>query len=279
MKTFIKTGNEWSEETDQLKVLNAEEGTYVFAETIREAVDYINVHFNKLYPHFKIVEVSKQWSYGRKNPGSIKALSLPQLCDDVPFDKVVDLVEEHQVVSITSGYNLKRKWEAIGKNILEHGIILESYKLRYNPKEARKEFLREYRRKNYKKKPRKHFIRMHEIASVNYKMESTIKEAFRELSSSVSVDINTPRYSHELKTETSSKFIALTKFMNSIYGKYSYRQLEKFQQFKAIWKKEKPQSHITIDVYEEFFDFMELEITRRKPKNRELKPKWKLKNT
>jgi len=268
MKVFIKQGHRWDVTENKQQILDAEEGNYVFAETEQDAVDHINKYMNKLHPDFDIV--------GKNTSGSLIVFSPPHLNMHIGVNRGVELVKEHKEVLVNNALKIERAWQTeSGKYLQEFGIIRNGNFLVYYPSKAKSQYLSIKRQ--HKLVERKDYITLYHIECVVYGIKHEINKLVTEKYLKISIDV--PKWDREAKKELKKKaacikFIELCNLMNQMFGKFSYRQIDKFQEFKKIWKEKKPVSAKNTYVTQEFFDFMQIEVTKRKPKPRKLKNKW-----
>lgn len=267
MKAFTKSENGWNLTEDQNAILDAEE--CVFAETIEEAAEYINVYYNKHYPDFDIVYVDNSWQYKGKR---IAFSTNPILRDNVTTERAIQLIKEKGRIYVNNGNKLKEEWfNELKIPLVKLGIISLYDSFKYDPKKA-KAIIKNANRKP--SPPKKNFIRMYEIRNAGYGMRSTMNIAI--IVKSQYLNIETQRsYGNKTKKLVCREFISLKNLFNSFFGKNSHRHTQSFQKLKNTWKKEKPKSAEAIGVTEKFFDFMEEEVKKRKPRKKELKIKWK----
>lgn len=275
MKTFLKKGTEWIETKDKRDILDAPEGEYVFGETTQDAVDYINKHFNKLHPDYIIVKYWKNW---RDSHGQIEVLRKPELHPDTGYERGIELAKKGPI-EVQYGVNFMNRWEIeSGHDMRKFGLVQNYDTISYDPKRAKGQL----RYQNRKTVARDDFINIQYIHNASYCLErETLGFNLRQrvhLSFKVQVNDYDPVSRKYLKKKAAcTRFMALTDVMNMFYGKFSYRKIAGFQTFKELWKKMKPKSAKATYVTQELFDFMQIEITKRKPKNSVLKPKWKSK--
>jgi len=258
MNAFIKNDEAWEIEDNKNKILDAE--NCVFAETPKEAAEYINTHLNEYYPELDIVYIDR-------GTGRISIYGKPVLQDNVPILRAIELIKK-ETVSVKDGYEFQvRVKKELDTTLFELGIIRNWNNLTYDPKQAKLKIRLSKRKPS---PPRKHFIRMWQIETANLYIKLAINKALRAKASLVY--ITTPRsYGNKTKILSCKEFFSLTKIFDSFFGKYSYRHILQFQELKNSWKKEKPKSAKSIGVTEELFDFMEQEIKKRKPRKKELK--------
>ena len=278
MKVFIKQGNRWDATEDKQRILDAEEGNYVFAETSQDAADHINKYMNKLYPDFDIVATNSNYYAQRQNAESLIVFDPPRLNMHIGVNRGVELVKEHKEILVINSWKLAHTWEKeSGKYLQEFGIIRNGDFFTYDLTKAKSQYLSIKKRDNYHPVEKKNYITLYHIERAVYAIEHGIKKLVTEKYLKISIDV--PYWDREAKKELKKKaacikFMELCNLMNQMFGKFSYRQLDKFQEFKKLWKEKKPISAKNTYVIQEFFDFMQIEITRQKPKARKLKNRW-----
>lgn len=264
MKAFVKSGDNWFIEGNQNLILNAEE--CVFADDIKAAVKHINIYLNKFYPDFDIVYHSNPWA--RKE--QICTHKHPILRNDVSAERTIELIKKAKVY-VKDSILLKSKLEKeLGISLLEIGITRLSGSFNYNPELAK----RELKRLKRKYKPKSNFIQMNTIVSTNLGMLRIINNELKKKSPYLEIEA-IRSYGNRTKIQTCRDFFSIKICIDNLFGKYSYRHIVLFQKLKNEWTKKKPKSAIAIGVTEKFFDFMEEEITKRKPRKKEFKLRWK----
>ena len=267
MKTFIKKGVEWIETENKRDILDAPEGEYVFGETTQDAVDYINKHFNDLHPDYTIVRRYKHWN--REN-SVIHNLRKPELNPNIGYERGIELAKKGPIqVQYRADFMDKWKIES-GHDMRKFGLIDNHGTITYDPKRAKSQLQYQNRKTTYKE--RKDFIDIIKIHSANYSMERQIATLNLRPQVSLSFKLEVQEYDQKLRKKLRKKaacikFMVSTELMNIIYGKFSYRKISGFQSFKGIWKAKNPKSAKSTYVTQELFDFMQIEITKRKPKN------------
>ncbi len=252
MKAFVKIQdrNRWIIEEDQNKILDAE--NCCFAHTAEEAVEYINVNFNSLYPDFDIVHANSTCNI-------IYYSITPRLRSDVSVERAIELIKEKKRIYIKDEIGAKELAVKIGTqlDIKRHGNYFTYKEEKWKPRP-----------------PRKYFIRMWQIETVNWNIQFEINKGLK--TRYPLVDVKTRYcYGNNTKILSCKKFFSLKDCFDDFFGKYSYRHIFSFQELKDSWKKEKPKSAVLIGVTGQFFNFMEEEIKKRKPRKKEFKLKWK----
>lgn len=266
MIAFIKNGEMWEAEDNKDLVLDSE--SCIFAETVEEATEHINVHLNELYPDFNIAYIDKSWK--SRNIDRIFSYSIPLLRDDVSAIRAIELIKE-KIIHVKHGYKLEAKFkDELNATIHELGITRNHNSFEYNPKLAKR---KERTLKRQPGPPKKHFIRIWQIESVNDSMKFAINKALKAKALLVYIATH-DSYNTKTKILSCKEFFSLKNCIDNFFGKYSYRHILQFQELKDSWKKEKPKSAKSIGVTEELFDFMEKEIEKRKPGKKEFKLKW-----
>lgn len=273
MKAFTKTKNEWTEVKDKVKILDLPMNQLVFAETAQDAVDIINAKFSEDFPNIKIVEVCNSW---RSDGGRVTCL-MPFNLSPSHFETDFKLIKKYGELRVDSAHRAIDLWESqAGKHIENFGVFKNYYNtFKYDPEEAKRQLKAIKRRENYKPRPRKHFLRMNFISSAAYDIELTLTRIFTDLSEAyVNFEIKEHRWGGRTKLGECKKLLALVKIAHAVFGKNSHRKFAAFQELKKEWIKQEVKDPGHSGLTEEFFNFMEDEKRRYKPRNKEIVPKW-----
>lgn len=279
MEAYIKVGHYWALEENSFKIL--EEKDVIFGNDLNDAVNKLNnsKEYNPYAPNFLKFFASRFRSavHGYTG-GRVEEYVEPRL-RDMPFEKALEIIKNagHAGVQLVN-YETFDKWKKeISGDFYSFGIVNSGLRFIYDP-EMVEQRLKEIKNplvyEPYKPKRKKGFIRQREFEPVIHAMIRRVSDATTMEGNYVRVDID--RYRYNTKVDRSKYLIAMKCLFESIFGKYSYRRLKEFQNLRIIWKRVKPKSAESINVSMVFFDFMQNEATKRRPRNKELKARLDL---
>lgn len=264
---YIKSTSEWRPYKDPEVVLNTSSDC-VIADSVDEAVDIINANFNEYGPDFIVAEIDKYRPY-KKNDPDITILRNKTL-RDMSFFEALEIIKNHKGELYISSYDLRSKWknEISGKNFSDYGLLNFGLSFEYDLEKIIPSIPK-------KTIPRKNFIYSYDITSFLDGLRSEIRAAvFKHYSLNddlLGIAVKNIYCYNDLKYERCNTILIYIKKFEKWFGKYSYRKTKSFQRFKEVWKKGKPKTAKSIGVPQKFFDFMQNEYQKRKPRNLEFK--------
>lgn len=274
MGAFIKISDyEWQYNGD-LEYILYTDNECVFANTTEKAIEILNEIKNPHWPELSLFH--KKDVYGQNsNRSNILKYRIPRLFDEnILFIDFLEILKRLEITIYVNYWSTISRWEKeLGdRHFNDFGVCNEStYEFTYNPPLARqKKEERIERQKNQYKEPirKKGFIYHHEVDSLFY----SLKYAFaQQVQNSFNIEnkhlrlTTTDRGHSRKKTDLCDQILEYVNSFEEMFVHGSYRKLTGFQNFKSLWKKHKPSTPKSIDVTQEFFDFMQDESTKRKP--------------